>query len=162
MKTWLRISIIFLTVGGGFCGFAATWQVLVNALKSAPHNPTDIFLLVVFLALYGFVTIAGLVFSQNQRKILPILISFGLQIPWISSPFLSFRFTGGLHATIGIVGGGFGGGVSLGSDWQCSLFQQAPWGVGVNLFALFMFILLAHSACASKQRFDASTNQASQ
>ena len=161
MKHWLRLLLILLTVGGGFCGFAITWQSLCNVLKSSGNNPVNIILLVIFLALYGLAVASGLVFSQDQRKSAFLFASLILQIPWVSSPVFSYRFTAGLHATVGVVGGNWIGGISLGSDWQCALFQQAPWGFGLNLFAVFMLILLAQSVRTSKRDLEPTITQSS-
>jgi len=161
MKHWFRLSLILLTVGGGFCGFAITWQSLCNVLKSSENNPVNIILLVIFLALYGLVVASGLVFAHDQRKSAFLFVSFILQVPWISSPVFSYRFTAGLHATVGNVGGNWIGGISLGSDWQCALMQQAPWGFGLNLFAVFMLILLARFVRTSKSLLEPTISQTS-
>jgi len=142
MKLWLRLTLITLTVGGGFTGFSVTLQQL---FKPQSQEPVYFILLVVFLALYAFVTASGLVLVQNPRRTGPLFIAIAMQIPWVCSPLISYRFTSGFHVTIGLIGGSFGGGFHFGSDWQCSVFQQIPWGIGVNLFAVLVLVLLARS-----------------
>ncbi len=140
MKPWLRLTLITLTVGGGFTGFSVTMQQL---FKPQSQQPVYFALLVGFLALYAFVTASGLLFVQNPRQTGPLFIAIAMQVPWVSSPLFTYRFTSGFHVTIGVVGGSLGGGFNLGSDWQCNVFQKLPWGIGVNLFALVIMILLA-------------------
>ena len=142
MKAWLRLTLITMTVGGGLSGFTATLQQL-SSFQSQP--PASSVLMVGFLGLYAMVTISGLLFVQDQRRIVPLIIALAIQIPWVSSPIFAYRFTAAFHLTIGLIGGKLNGGFRLGSDWQCSLFQKLPWGVGVNLFTLLIVILLARS-----------------
>ncbi|MCX6952924.1 MAG: hypothetical protein NTV51_12280 [Verrucomicrobia bacterium] len=67
-----------------------------------------------------------------------------LQVPWISSPLIGYRFTSGFNVPGAIVGGKLNGGFRIGSDWQFNFLQAIPWGVGLNLFALVMaWILIA-------------------
>lgn len=136
------LALIALTVGGGFTGFALTLQYLL-ALQA--QQPIYFLTAFAFLALYAFVTLSGLLFVHNPQRTLPLFIAVGLQIPWISSPLLAYRFTAGLQATVGLTGGTFAWRLGLGSDWHCSVFQKLPWGAGVNLIAVLMLVLLAHS-----------------
>lgn len=98
-----------------------------------------------FLALYAFVTISGLLFAQNPRRTPPLLVALVLQIPWISSPLIAYQFTAGFHATVGLIGGSLIADFWLGSGWQLNLFRELPWGIGINLFALLMLVLLGRS-----------------
>ncbi len=141
MKPWLRLTLITVAVGGGFTGFAATLQQL---LKPQNQQPAYFVLVFGFLSLYAFVTFSGLLLVLNERQTSPLLVAFALQIPWVSSPLLAFRFTAGFHVTVGLLGGTFSGGFSLGSEWQCNLFQKLPWGIGVNLFAVLIVIILIY------------------
>jgi len=73
---------------------------------------------------------------------MPLMIALILQIPWISSPFLTFSFSAGLRITIGIVGGSVSASYRFGSDWQFFLLADRPWGVGINVSAIIVLILL--------------------
>jgi hypothetical protein len=103
-------------------------------------------------ALYLFVVLSGLLFADNERYPKPLLIALSVQIPWISTPFLGFRFTAGFHVTVGVIGGQFDGGYLLGSDWQLTLMSNLPWGIGVNLCALVFFLLLLISSRDHRSR----------
>ena len=59
MKPWLRLTLITMTVGGGFAGFVSTLQSLFNSLRASTLN---LLLTVVFMGLYAFVTASGLLF----------------------------------------------------------------------------------------------------
>jgi hypothetical protein len=101
-----------------------------------------------FLALYVFVTASGLLLVHCERRTAPLLLAFALQVLWFSSPLAAFRFTAGLDVSVGILGGGFVPRVYLGSGWECSVLQGAPWGVGINLSALLAVAVLACPRCS--------------
>ena len=142
MKTWLRLTLITMTVGGGFTGVALTLQTLLGLLGRQPLN----FVLGAgILALYVFVTVSGLLFVQNLRRTGPLVVSIALQVPWVSSPLIAYRFAAGFQVSAAFIGGRFNGGVRLGSDFQINVLQQLPWGAGANIFALIVLVLLVRS-----------------
>jgi hypothetical protein len=147
MRTWLRLTLVTVTVGGGFTGVALMLQSLLTAGGHPPQPMANYVLMSVFFALFAFVTVSGLVFVHDARRIKPLIVALGIQVPWVSSPLLVYKFTAGFETcvAVGIIGN-FYGGFQLGSNYQFSYFQwQSPWGVGVNLFALAILVLLAWS-----------------
>jgi hypothetical protein len=139
MKSWLRLTLITVTVGGGFTGVAITLQALFARQTQAPVYYA---LMLAFLALFAFVTASGLAFVHNPERTGPLIVALALQIPWVSSPIIAYRLAAGFQISIALIGGHFAGGFRLGSDFQINLFQQLPWGAGVNLFALALLVLL--------------------
>lgn len=141
MKSWLRLTLITVTVGGGFTGVALTLQLLLR-----PSQPLAYYLLMVaFLALFAFITVSGLVFVHNPQRTDLLIVALALQIPWVSSPIITYRLAGGFQVSVALIGGRFAGGFRLGSDFQINVFQLLPWGAGVNLFALALLVLLLRS-----------------
>lgn len=134
--------LITLTVGGGFMGFVQTLWPLFD-----PENQEPIYkvIMMAFLMLYAFVIFSGLLFVQNQRRIAPLRLALWLQVPWISSPVITYQFVSGFHVTAGITGGYLNADLRLGSGWIFYFFTESPWGFGINLFAVFMLVLLARS-----------------
>jgi hypothetical protein len=57
---------------------------------------------------------------------------------------VAYKFTAGFQLSIAVISGRFNGGFRLGSDFQINFFQQLPWGLGINLFALALLVLLIH------------------
>jgi hypothetical protein len=147
MKPWLRLTLITVTVGGGFTGVAITLQSLV-ARQSQP--PAYYALILAFSALFAFVTVSGLVFVQNPKRTGLMMISLALQIPWVSSPIIAYKLAAGFQICVGFFGGRLAGGFRLGSDFQINFFQQLPWGSGINLFALLLLVLLLQATRMSK------------
>lgn len=146
MKTWLRLTVVAITVGGGFTGFAGTLQALFQ-LPSPKLFP--LLIVVVFLGLYGYVTVSGLMFVHDSRLTGPIVAALAIQIPWVGSPVIAYKFEAGLSGFVGVgtLEKAWSGDLNfysdwlLGSKWQFSLLQDEPWRFGVNLVALAVLIL---------------------
>lgn len=146
MKPWLRLTLITLTVGGGFTGFVQTLWPLFDPENQEPSYKV---IMMAFLMLYAFVILSGLLFVQNQQRIAPLRLALWLQVPWVSSPVIAYQFVSGFHVTVGIADGYLTTDFWLGSGWTFYLFTEFPWGFGINLFALFMLVLLARSIRSS-------------
>jgi hypothetical protein len=139
MKSWLRLTLITVTVGGGFTGVAITLQAL---LERQGQPPLYYVFMLAFLALFAFVTVSGLVFVHHPERTGPMIVTLALQIPWVSSPIITYKLAAGFQVSVALIGGRFAGGFRLGSDFQINFFQQLPWGAGINLFALALLVLL--------------------
>jgi hypothetical protein len=139
MKQWLRLTLVTVTIGGGFTGVALTLQALLSAKEQSPFGYV---LILVFLALFAFVTVSGVMFVHDPNQTSLLIASLALQIPWVSSPICAYKFAAGFQLCGALMGGRFSGGIRLGSDFQINLFQRLPWGIGVNFFALALLILL--------------------
>ena len=147
MKPWIRLTLIVMTVGGGFSGFAGTSEALFDSSGTSTINQL---LKLVFLGLYSFVVASGLLFVQRPTRTGPLLTALAIQIPSVSSPLVVYRFAAGLAAFLDF--GGLGKENSsglhldwemrLGSFWSFSLQQDKPLRVGVNLAALAILVLL--------------------
>lgn len=142
MSTWLRLTLITMTVGGGFTGVALTAQLLFSPQVS---GPALVAICVVFLMLHIFVLVSGLLFVQKPHRIMPLMVALSLQVPYLSSPIVAYRFGAGLQAVVGLTGAGPLGWIRLGSDWQFNLLQPLPWGFGINLAALLLLVALSYS-----------------
>ena len=142
MKPWLRLTLITVTVGGGFTGIAITLQSLLAAQNQPPVNYV---LMLGFMALFGFVTTSGLVFVQDPKRIDLLIVALAIQVPWVSSPLIAYKFAAGFQVCIALFGGHFYGGFRLGSDYQINFFQHLPWGAGINLFAVALLVLVVRA-----------------
>jgi len=155
MRPGLRLTIVTLTVGGGFTGIAVTLQGFLRGSHSVDDSSL---LFLAFACLYAYVVVSGLLLVSDAGRMVPAIIALALQVPWVSSPLFAFRFSAGFHATVGILGRSPQFGFNLGSDWICSLAQNAPSGGGVNLFALAMLVLTLR-ARTSMPQVPKSSNQ---
>ena len=154
MKTWLRLTLITVTVGGGFTGSVLTFQSLIG---SRSQKPLILLVISVFFALNVCVTVCGLMFVHDPGRTRPILVALAVQIPWISSPLVVYKFSTGFNAVLSLGSperaGDFafqlGWASFLGRSWKFALFEGNEWRIGINVFALVIFILLWKSVRAS-------------
>lgn len=151
MKTWLRLTLITMTVGGGFTGVALTFLSL-----QTPQNRDfpNLEILASFFALYCYVIGSGLLFVRDPQKTRPMMLALATQIPRISSPVIAYNFCAGAEAFFDVkvappglrLGGDL---LFFGSRCHFSMLREAPWSLGVNYFALVMLVLLWRSVRAS-------------
>jgi hypothetical protein len=147
MKPWLRLTLITMTVGGGFAGFVSTLQSLFNSLRASTLN---LLLTVVFMGLYAFVTASGLLFVHDPTRTGPLLAALAIQIPAISSSVIVYKFAAGLETFVSVggseqknaMGVHFDWDLLLGGSWRFALQQDNPLRVGVNVAALAFLLLL--------------------
>lgn len=144
MKTWLRLTLITMTVGGGFAGVGATFLSLQTQEN---RGFPDLEILASFLGLYCYVIGSGLVFVCDPQKTRPMMLALAAQIPRISSPVIAYKFCAGFEAFFDVKAAPPGltlGGELLyfGSRGHFSLLHEAQWSLGVNYFALVMLLLL--------------------
>jgi hypothetical protein len=149
MSTWLRLTLITITVGGGFTGVALTAQLLFSPQVT---GPALLAICVVFLLLHVFVLVSGLLFVHNPARIMPLVVALAIQIPYLSSPLVTYRFADGLFGGVGIAETGAFGWIRLGSDWQFYLLQPLPWGVGINLVAVAVLAALCLSVARQRRQ----------
>jgi hypothetical protein len=134
--------IILVTVGGGFAGF------LELAAKLADSKTTDarIFVLLwIGLAAYSLITVAGLIFIHNDRRTWTMFAALAIQIPWFDVPGLRYHLSSAAYITLVF------GSRRSDVEWEASLDSRlnlqaggaltADWSVGINLFALFVFLI---------------------
>ena len=139
MKTWLRWALIITQVGGGFTGIAITGDYLYNS----EHMPPPIIVVsTIFIALYTFVTVAGVLYALNEQRTGPLRVALWLQIPWISSMIITWKFVAGFSFALTLFDGRLNVVYWLGSFWQFNIFEEQPAGIGINLFAVLMLYFL--------------------
>lgn len=154
MKTWLRLTLVTMTVGGGFTAVVFTFRELESFFSSQSQKPVILLLLAVFLLLNAGVTASGLLFAHNPHRISPLIGALAIQVFSISSPLIAYRFAAGLGLVLSVSGPAkpedsgvrLGWALFYGNSWAFSFFQEHPFSLGINLWALAMLILLWRSA----------------
>lgn len=157
MKTWLRLLLITMTVGGGYTGI-----VLTITLFRSLNTPLQLLLIITFLILFSFVFAAGLLFVQNPKRTGPLLAALALQIPWVSSPQFVYQFVTGVYSatTLGTpensdrLGVHFGWNLNIGAHFLFRLgsYEDVPLTIGINVVALILFIILFRFTQSSKAK----------
>jgi hypothetical protein len=144
IKTWLRLTLIVTTVGGGFCGAAFSAQYLFSP------QTTGLAVKVIcsaFLALNAYVVTSGLLLVQNSRRLKPVIASLIMQVFSFSSPIVTYSFGTGVFFLVGLSGSGamirafFN--FRVGALWEFYLFRSSGWDVGINLFPVALLLCLA-------------------
>lgn len=155
MKTWLRLLLVTMTVGGGFSGITLSLEAFHH-----PSGPTQLFLDLLFLILFSFVTASGLIFVWNPNRTAPLIVALAIQIPWISCPVFEYHFSTGLLAaiTLGTPENPDQFGLRLGTNlffgslcrFRFGAYHEIPLAVGVNTVALVLLILLLRETRSPK------------
>ena len=137
MKTWQRRTIGILTLGGSATGFVIVLQELFNG---AGDNYWLIILLAA-LILYGFGVFVGVMIFEDHDRMRQFALPFwALQIPYLTSAWLSFEFSSGARFILALTEGAsieFYGGA--GSRFSFYLANGAPFSIGVNFVAIVIF-----------------------
>jgi hypothetical protein len=93
------------------------------------------------IATFGFGVWAGLKFIEDEARGLRLLRRFfALQIPILFSPYVAYQLGSGFSANVAWGGPHLSAFFRFGSEMTVSLLQNRPWGFGVNVFALVMFL----------------------
>ncbi len=137
MNAWFRRLILILTIGGGFVGILLTAQSFSQADKVVAYIA-----LLAFVGLYGYGIFLGVRLSEGSAPLRHLRLYFGLQIPFLSSPVIAYRFSTGLQVTIAMIQSGVRCDWRLGSEGQFAILSPEPWGIGINLVALAIVCLL--------------------
>ena len=118
-------------------GIAFTTQLFAQATKVFGY-----LILFGFIVLYGWGVFIGLRLSEGPAPLSHLRGYFGFQVPFISSPIYVYQFCSGFHFTTSLIQSSLQWELRLGSEMQFAFLGSAPWGFGVNLFALAILILL--------------------
>jgi hypothetical protein len=159
MNIWLRVALIALSVGGGFTGASTTLPLLHPEGRSL----SQVAITACFFILFGIVTASGLFFAVNQQRTRLLLISLAIQIPYITSPVVTYKFGTGFPFIL-IVGATERGKAALyvgfeallGSTFRAGYGEDVPWRFGVNLVAVAMMVLLWRSICRAETALSAT------
>lgn len=93
------------------------------------------------IAAFSFGIFCGLKFIEDETKGLKLLRwYFGIQIPILSSPIVAYQLSSGAGLNLSWIGSKMSIFWRVGSEMGIWLLRDRPWGLGVNLFALAMFL----------------------
>jgi hypothetical protein len=139
MNPWLRRLQLVLTIGGGFAGLAVSFDTMSDSFRQSVPNG----LIIVPAALYFLSAIViGLRLAEDRASRRSLLWLYGVQVPLLSSPVIAYRLSLGAHAYVGVLGDSFYWHFQFGDLYRVNLGNgDLPWGVGVNLFGLAMYLI---------------------
>ena len=141
MNRWIKYLLIILEVGGGFTGISMMFLLQQwNTSMSIYAWIGSIF--VGFMFLFGIVAGLALIDSPQLGTALSAVYQ-AIQIPFMSSPLLTYEFYSGLQLGFGLAKGGLAFFVKYGARFALQLsMSAAPWRIGVNVLALVLFVYL--------------------
>lgn len=156
MKTWLRLTLVTCTVGGGF-------TLLVGSLWALSHIDQNLPLAValdwIVIASSVFIIVSGLVLVYDPRRTRLAQVALAIQIPYLSSPLFVYKLISGagLYTVFSLqpIEGFtlFGGNIwirfQLGGYSSLAILEAHPLGIGINWVALFLFMMLRNSMRAA-------------
>jgi len=150
MNAWLRLTLILVTVGGGFYGMVAVFQAFEGYYDA---GGTNLLFWICMLGAYSFITAAGLIFAHEPQSVPLLRAALAMQIPWVSSSLVFYHLSAGFSFFLyfGHPGDTEGSGATfwyqanLGARCSLAVFQQHPWTVGVNVVPVVLLILLIRS-----------------
>jgi hypothetical protein len=138
MSLFVRRILLILNVGGGFAGLATTLGIGASINFSVYAYGIVIF----FIALYSYGIYVGVRLSEGAEVHRHLILYYALQVPFVSSPLVLYRFCSAIQITAAVVDSGVAWILHIGSDWQFALLQHNPYRFGANLFALAILLLL--------------------
>ncbi len=137
MNIWAKRLFILLSIGGGYCG-AVFMFLLFPQVKG---QIAGYILVSAMIATFAFGVFCGLSFIEDEEKGLKLLRwFFGIQIPILSSPLFAYQLSAGAGVNLSWIGSNMSIFWRFGSEMGVWILQDRPWGLGLNIFALVMFI----------------------
>ncbi len=140
MKTWVRAIHLVMLVGGGFAGFVLTLQMILDGPQLDAVTASIGWLAELGLAYF---VVAGVAVSQNDKYLPMAMAAYILQIPWLLSPIMTYRFAAGLALNVFVAGDNIGCTYFLGTQWYVGMARGDVWGFGLNWVAIAMVIVVA-------------------
>jgi hypothetical protein len=141
MNKWMKRLLVVFQIGGSFAGLVINLQYLVA--RDVPVSSAILGL--IFTAIFVFGIIAGVALIENERAGIVLSRIFqGMQIPFLSSGIIVYKFSCGLGFYLIRLEMGMGHDhwFGFGCHYALHLFRESPWAIGVNVVALVFFIYL--------------------
>ena len=143
MHPWVQRFHVITTVGGGFTGLA---NGLATLLSGWPQLKALAVLLVFgYCALCIWVISVGLRLAEGGDAGPELRFFYILQIPYFTTPALSFRAGFGLMLYIGALSNGHNVQAQLGADWQGAILSNDGWFFALNIVPILLLWLVRRS-----------------
>jgi hypothetical protein len=143
MTTWTRRFHLATTIGGGFTGLAVGLATLLN---NWPQLKVLAVLLVVAYSLLCVWSIwVGFRLAENENVDPELRFFYLIQIPYFTTPALSFHAGFGVMLYIGTLSTGRNIQVQLGADWNTALFHGDSWLFAINVVPISVLWLIRRS-----------------
>jgi len=94
------------------------------------------------LTVFLYTLYAGLQFSKSTSNTKQLSRAFLLQVPWLSSPILTYKLGTGISLAFMYSAHGGNYFFNLGANYSLAIFSDRPWSIGVNLAAIGFLVLI--------------------
>jgi hypothetical protein len=150
LKAWVRLILVAFMVGGGFLGLVVT---IDEFSQLAEKGPLGLVVFSIMMILVLFEIFAGLLLTHSPDHTMLVRLAIQLQIPWITSPIVSFRFMCGAGIWLVVSAGSLADAGRLAGEnvrWRgqfgihesLGIGEDLPWSLGVNFIALILLFLI--------------------
>lgn len=142
MRAWQWRLIGVLTLGGSFLGAVASLMIIING----GNNLLSLLIVAVFIGLYAWGVWCGVrILERSVDSLRRGILFWAFQIPYLTSPLLSYQFSSGAQATVAVQSAdpALLWTVQVGSHFAATVLRPAAWGIGINLLALAATIFLS-------------------
>src|ERR1700722_774134 len=114
VKTWIRLVLVVLNVGGGFMGCVLALTAL-GVQRPLYHDLSA----PVGLVLNLFVLVSGLILVVSPTRIVPVIVALLIQIPEIWTTTFGYQFEPGASIRLAWAGHRFFGFFNVGTRISC-------------------------------------------
>jgi hypothetical protein len=143
MHTWIRRLHLATTIGGGFSGLAVG---LATLLSNWPQLKVLAVVLVLAYCLLCVWSISvGVRLAENSNVDEELRFFYLVQIPYFTTPALSFHVGFGFMLYIGTLSTGRNIHAQLGADWNTALFHGDGWLFAINVVPILVLWLIRRS-----------------
>jgi len=141
MNKWLRRILLINQIGGGLIGL----MTITNVFSFGRVTATTVVLAIIWAALFCLGIVAGLALVEKPRLGLRLsLIYQAIQVPMLISPLITYAFASGFTIAARLrQGSNLLVNFNFGGQFSLELFQDHPWGFGINLVAAALLIAIS-------------------
>lgn len=139
LPAWLRRVAGLLAIAGGGVGLTVSLAEVLSGRLDVLTSAV----VVAFAALYAFGVYVGMrALEAGPQSATPLFVFYLLQVPYVSTPWLSYRFASGANAHVLLSAEGATANWTLGSQFNFALFQVSPVALGCNLVAVVICVFV--------------------
>ena len=139
MNKSLKLILLVMQIGGGLLGLG----LIGRSIRTEQLTQTAVIIHIVFIFIFLFGIVAGVELVRKPKLGLWLSIVFqAMQIPVVTGFAVSYALVSGACFNLYRNATGYGFNFLFGSRYYLSSQTSESWIVGVNVYALILFLLL--------------------
>ena len=140
MSLWIKRLHLVFTIGGGFAGFVLSLSNIPGVIGA---GFATLVLVTAFAAFYAYAIVVGIRLVEGKPSRRHLIFFYGAQLPVLSSPIFAYQLCAGAFVNVALIGTSLNLNAQLGANFNTTLLQESPWGIGMNLVAFAMLVVVA-------------------